>query len=904
MGRILGSKNKAKAGGENVEPVVSHEREDCVAFEKSIRFQEFKIPKRVLENCMLAITAGSVKDSSQTWAYLAKELGRPNDKSSAEYVQTVTYSPASRPKCELSEADWELFESKCLPGRVFPRYPCLANIKGDTRSFLCASIPGVHDFDIVNAHLVLLLHVLKSRLGEKDINTSELESYIADRKGYITKHNIARGKYDDAKIEIIQYLYDPDRVIVPPNPLSDEITKNINKLIEVDQEASELHDLSVKIGDAGGKDERGKKFTPKGSTMSKILNVYEREVIDELCDFIAKSSYIKVVSHCFDGVIVQNMFPDSEDSIEYSKMHKIVTEINDDKNALFPLRVKYGCKFAVKPWKFNRGCEEVKKYELDRFDWLDPDSPSSMSLGAHSTVIYGSKGELLKNVVPDIIKTVRMGENSTQIVIKTPAYGVIERLQYRNFSGNNSHKLKYTEGPKIAVTHVALIINEILSVLKRGRLIPFEPSGEREARTTAKEKAFITQAPPHCDMVRKHYGHKYPAFNPKKPYAGIPHIRNQLLYAVCDGNKEMFDMILEWFSRAHHAEKTGVMVVLTGPGGCGKTSQGKLVEAMFGTSCSLHAQGLNSLTSNFNGSLEGVVAAFLDEITCDGADRMSVTEKLKDMITGKVALVNKKGVEAFKVDQRLNLMVGSNSDNPIMASVVGIERRLFQLKMSHKSLKEHLSEDGASSHFKSFYAEIDSEGAAVAWSGLMEHIKDNTIYTDEGDFSKAMFAISKKLVSTTDAVEGGDRILNVLFKARAMCVVESEQENTTTRALTEASIVELAEAKETECEELIKVAEEKLSTYTKSLKPVNYKVKLVKLYLACEEVNPGWCKTKPKFSKHLVSWLECEDKGGRHPTLVPTRDPNSHHAALFDLEHILPSEGSALYENHLNETRG
>lgn len=152
---------------------------------------------------------------------------------------------------------------------------------------------------------------------------------------------------------------------------------------------------------------------------------------------------------------------------------------------------------------------------------------------------------------------------------------------------------------------------------------------------------------------------------------------------ICGGNEKYFNWVMSYLAHLIQKpwEKPGVALVLRGEKGVGKNIFIEPVGRILGSSYLLTSNA-RYLSSNFNGHLENLLLFTLDEAFWSGDKRMEGT--LKDLITGQTHVIERKGSEAYTVDNCLRLVIFGNEQWLVPASQDERRFAVFQVAPHRK----------------------------------------------------------------------------------------------------------------------------------------------------------------------------------------------------------------------------
>jgi len=133
------------------------------------------------------------------------------------------------------------------------------------------------------------------------------------------------------------------------------------------------------------------------------------------------------------------------------------------------------------------------------------------------------------------------------------------------------------------------------------------------------------------------------------------------------GDKALYDYTINWLAYAvqHPAEQAETAIVFIGDPGTGKGTLGKALCRIFGQH-SLHLSSADDLTGKFNAHLRQCSFLFGDE--CYGPTDKRAEGQLKRMITENTLMIEPKGRDKVRVQNRLHIMMASNHEWVVPAS--------------------------------------------------------------------------------------------------------------------------------------------------------------------------------------------------------------------------------------------
>lgn len=178
------------------------------------------------------------------------------------------------------------------------------------------------------------------------------------------------------------------------------------------------------------------------------------------------------------------------------------------------------------------------------------------------------------------------------------------------------------------------------------------------------------------------------AVKPKQGCCGL--IKNHILEVIADNNVEHAEYITKWLAYAiQHPEKLPeVALVLKGGKGTGKGTLGNLMCRIFGQH-GLYITNMAHIAGNFNGHLANTCFLFADEAYFPGDKSSEGT--MKGLITEPHFMLEKKGVDAIQMRNRLSVMMASNESWVVNASEDERRYAVFDISDKHKQDVEYFT---------------------------------------------------------------------------------------------------------------------------------------------------------------------------------------------------------------------
>lgn len=187
----------------------------------------------------------------------------------------------------------------------------------------------------------------------------------------------------------------------------------------------------------------------------------------------------------------------------------------------------------------------------------------------------------------------------------------------------------------------------------------------------------------------------------------IRHIREVL----AGGNAEHAHWITSFLADLfqHPASKKGTALALLGPQGSGKTIVGHVLGKLLGQHYLLVSND-TLVTGRFNAHKQGLLLLHSDEAFFAGDH--GAAGVLKDFITNDRQVIEKKGVDPYVIDNHARLLVTSEQDWVIPASLR--ERRFATFRLS-----DHRAQDHA--YFGALMSQLEDHGGYEALLDYLQH---------------------------------------------------------------------------------------------------------------------------------------------------------------------------------------
>jgi Family of unknown function (DUF5906) len=171
--------------------------------------------------------------------------------------------------------------------------------------------------------------------------------------------------------------------------------------------------------------------------------------------------------------------------------------------------------------------------------------------------------------------------------------------------------------------------------------------------------------------------------------------KDHLRVNVCQENDEVFRYLMGWMAHLvqRPRDRAGIALVLRGRKGTGKTKVGEVLGSLFGPHYYL-VDDARYLTGQFNAHMASCLLLQADEAMWAG-DK-AAEGRLKGLITSQVQMIEAKGIDPIRMENRVHVIMTSNEEWVIHAT--GDERRYCVLDVGNLCERNN-----------QYFAEIDSE---------------------------------------------------------------------------------------------------------------------------------------------------------------------------------------------------
>lgn len=196
-------------------------------------------------------------------------------------------------------------------------------------------------------------------------------------------------------------------------------------------------------------------------------------------------------------------------------------------------------------------------------------------------------------------------------------------------------------------------------------------------------------------------------------------LKAHILNSMCAGNAEHAHYLTQWFAHMFQKpkEKPGVAPVVIGPKGCGKSTVADILRLAIGRKHSVKIAQAKHLTGNFNAHLGGMLLVQAEEVTFGGDKKGE--GPLKDAITAKTMLTERKGLDAYQETNFARFFLVSNPGHAVPAS--DGERRWLVLHARDLFAGKPMNDPSRTAYFDALYKEAAEGGVAAFLDYLLTY---------------------------------------------------------------------------------------------------------------------------------------------------------------------------------------
>ncbi|MDN3719448.1 DUF5906 domain-containing protein [Roseibium salinum] len=138
-------------------------------------------------------------------------------------------------------------------------------------------------------------------------------------------------------------------------------------------------------------------------------------------------------------------------------------------------------------------------------------------------------------------------------------------------------------------------------------------------------------------------------------------LKDHMLTNICDGDRELFNWVFGWFAHMMQRprERPGTALVVRGLMGTGKSIMGEVMGSLIAPHF-FQVDDPRYITGQFNAHMSACLLLQAEEAVWAG-DKVA-EGRLKGLITSKTQMIESKGVDPYRLDNFVRIMMTSNED--------------------------------------------------------------------------------------------------------------------------------------------------------------------------------------------------------------------------------------------------
>jgi Family of unknown function (DUF5906) len=184
------------------------------------------------------------------------------------------------------------------------------------------------------------------------------------------------------------------------------------------------------------------------------------------------------------------------------------------------------------------------------------------------------------------------------------------------------------------------------------------------------------------------------------PAGSCARFKDHLRVNVCRENEEYYRYLFGWMAHLvqRPRERPGIALVMRGRKGTGKTIVGEVLGSLFAPHY-FPVDDSRYLTGQFNAHMATCLLLQADEAMWTG-DK-AAEGRLKGLLTSRIQMIESKGVDPIRMENRVRVIMTSNEDWVVPAT--GDERRFFVLDVGSYAQQNN-------EYFAEMFEELDNGG--------------------------------------------------------------------------------------------------------------------------------------------------------------------------------------------------
>jgi len=481
----------------------------------------------------------------------------------------------------------------------------------DVRKYLCNEF--YEDVDIVNCHPVLLKQVLEKN---DIVECKMLNDYIEDREKFIKTYNLK------SKVDFIKIINNENLFNINFKDIHDKIYKKlVPKLIK------EHKLLFNRIKRECNKKNKGNVM---GSFFSLYLQNLENNILQSMFKALNEKGF-KIGVLCFDGLMIEktellnkDLFRELEDNILNQTGYSVNLCFKSMETNWKPIKEKVSIEVKENPnfEIYSRRTAEVLFKQIKN----------------KKTDEYNEE---------EYLEFTEYINKFCCIVNEPDAYGFRDNtLKY--FETKTSNKFTDRVGPLWVNawknSDDKLVYDKFVFIVD-------------ESDKTLKQNVYNTYQRP---------SYKKPEINELKSIS--PLVYDYLYRIISDNCPKMFNCIINYMSKIVNVGQSKMCLVLLGRKGIGKSSICEILAYLIGKDEEQYYnkfEDFTQLMNKFNADMMTSIITAIEELPTNAGSYHEVHSKLKSLITEKITIFEKKGIDRFKGKSVNNFVLMTNGINPV-----------------------------------------------------------------------------------------------------------------------------------------------------------------------------------------------------------------------------------------------
>ena len=397
----------------------------------------------------------------------------------------------------------------------------------------------------------------------------------------------------------------------------------------------------------------------RGKLFSRILQIYEDQVLQSMIEFIEDSGDYHIDVLMFDGLMIQKHPDIDENFLRRMEQHVL-------QNTTIPMKISFK---STKP------------------DWVPiPKEDSSEDSDTESVVsVLADKNETFsKQIIYDLHQNCKELKETTQEYmdymnnffchIDTPAC-----FGYRPATGMKHRIIKQAD-----IRHISLWNSDLWNF--DPRLLSYS---RVDALVDFSKNDIIRDTNPETG---EYYNTKILNLYQRPSWKQDPNIEDnarpffEFIYKIiCDSDDTLNEFVLNWIAYLLQKGKVGIALILMGLKGVGKGTLKNALTIIIGDEYTIVDECGSRIGSRFNSHEQGKLLCVFEEVLNNNGERHSRHELMKNKITDTKTIYESKGIDAVDGTNITSYIYITNGVNPV--KIEHQERRHVALDVSDSQLQ-------------------------------------------------------------------------------------------------------------------------------------------------------------------------------------------------------------------------